>query len=59
MKRIIIAALVGAIPGGIMVLLTVPVSGELELTLGAWGILLAIIGAIIGAFFGARKRRKD
>ncbi len=56
MKRIIIGALVGGIPGGIMVLLTVPVSGEAELILGASGIFLAIIGAIIGAIVGARKR---
>ncbi len=56
MKRIIIGALIGLIPGGIMVLLTLPVSGEAELTLGANGIFLAIIGAIIGAVVGARKR---
>ncbi len=56
MKRIIIGALVGAIPGGIMVWLTVPVDGEAELTLGVSGIFLAIIGVIIGATVGARKR---
>ncbi|MEE8194292.1 MAG: hypothetical protein V3T73_02170 [Dehalococcoidales bacterium] len=54
--RIIIGALVGAIPGGIMVLLTVPVSGEAELTLGVGGIFLLIAGMIIGAIVGARKR---
>lgn len=56
MKRIITGAIVGAIPGGIMVLLTVPVSGEAELTLGVSGILLAIIGMITGAIIRARKR---
>ncbi len=56
MKRTIIGALVGVIPGGIMILLTVPVSGEAELTLGANGIVMAIVGAIIGAIVGARKR---
>ena len=56
MIRIIIGALVGAIPGGIIVLLTVPVSGEAELTLGVSGIFLAITGMIIGAGIGARKK---
>ncbi len=56
MKRIIIGAIVGVIPGGIMILLTVPVSGEAELTLGVGGIFLAIIGITIGAIIGARKR---
>ncbi len=56
MKRIIIGAVAGAIPGGIMVLLTVPVSGEVELTLGVTGIFLAIIGLFIGAIVGTRKR---
>lgn len=55
-KRIILGAIIGAIPGGITVLLTVPVSGEAELTLGVGGIFLAIIGLIIGAIIGARKR---
>ena len=55
-KRIIIGAIIGAIPGGITVLLTVPVSGEAELTLGVGGIFLAIIGITIGAIIGARKR---
>ncbi len=54
--RIIIGALIGAIPGGIMVLLTIPVSGEVELTLGVSGIFLAAIGTVIGAIIGARKR---
>ncbi len=56
MKHIIIGAIVGAIPGGIMVLLTIPVSGEWELTLGANGILLVIMGMLIGGIVGARKR---
>ncbi len=56
MKYIIIGALIGAVPGGVMVLLTIPVSGEWELTLGVSGILLAAIGMVIGAIVGARKR---
>lgn len=56
MKRIIIGALVGAVPGGGMVLLTIPVSGEWELTLGVSGILLAATGMVIGAIAGAGKR---
>ena len=55
-KRIFISAIIGAIPGGIMVLLTLPVSGEVELTLGVGGIFLAIVGIIIGAVIGARKQ---
>ena len=55
-KRIIMGAIIGAIPGGIMVLLTVPVSGEVELTLGVGGTFLAIIGIPIGAIIAARKR---
>jgi len=54
--RIIIGALVGAIPGGTMVLLTIPVSGEMKLTLGTGGILLMVIGTVVGAIVGARKR---
>ncbi len=53
---IIIGAIIGAIPGGVMVLLTVPVSGEAELTLGVSGIFLLFMGMIIGAVIGARKR---
>ncbi len=56
MKRIIIGAVAGAIPGGIMVLLTLPLSGEVELTLGVTGIFLAIISLFIGVIVGARKR---
>ena len=54
--NIIIGANIGAIPGGIMVLLAGLVSGEAELSLGVGGIFLAIIGMIIGAVIGARKR---
>ena len=50
--RIIIGALVGAIPGGIMVFL---ISGE-NLALGAVGIFFQIVGMIIGAVIGARKQ---
>ncbi len=53
--RIIKGALVGAIPGGIMVLLAMLVSGE-NVALGAVGIFLLYAGMIIGAIVGARKR---
>ncbi len=42
-------ALLGGAPGLVLVLLTVPVSGEAELTLGVGGIALGVIGAISGA----------
>ncbi len=41
--------LLGGAPGLVLVLLTVPVSGEAELTLGVGGIALGVIGAISGA----------
>jgi hypothetical protein len=46
--RVGAGALIGAVPGAILVLLTVPVSGEAELTLGVAGIGLAVVGAITG-----------
>ncbi len=57
-KRVIIGALIGAIPGVLMVLLTFLVPGEAALTLGVNGTFVAIIGLLIGAMIGARKRRK-
>ena len=41
-KRIIIGTITMVIPGGIMVLFTVPVSGEAELTLGVGGYLSSL-----------------
>lgn len=47
-KRNIIGALVGAIPGLILLVLSGPVKGEIELTLAMSGIFLIITGIIIG-----------
>ncbi|MBI4336533.1 MAG: hypothetical protein HY683_01690 [Chloroflexi bacterium] len=53
LKRTIMGAVLGATPGGILLLWTVPVSGEGELTLGVMGILLAFWGGAVGALAGA------
>lgn len=53
--RVAVGALVGAIPGAVLVLLTVPVSGEAELTLGVGGLFLGFVGLVIGAAVGARR----
>ena len=48
MKRII-GSLIGAIPGTILLILSGPVQGEIELTLAMAGIFLIIAGVVIGA----------
>lgn len=53
---IVVGAIVGAIPGVILVLLTGPVSGEAELTLGVGGFFIGFIGLVVGASLGARRR---
>lgn len=52
--------LIGAVPGLILVLLAqFVIKGEMQLTVGAPGILLAIAGAIIGFVIGlTRSSRK-
>lgn len=51
-----IGAVFGAIPGAILVLLTVPVSGEAEFTLGVTGFFLCFVGLVAGAAIGVRRR---
>ena len=51
-ERIIIGSILGAIPGAVLLVLTIPISGEVELTLGVLGIFLGLIGFIIGAIIG-------
>ena len=48
--------IVGAIPGLILILLAqFVIEGEMQLTVGAPGILLAIAGALVGFVLGLRK----
>lgn len=56
--RVVSGALVGAIPAMVMVLFTIPVSGEVELTLGVIGILLGMLGVVVGAELGASLLKK-
>jgi hypothetical protein len=56
--KVILGAVVGAVPGAILVVLTGPVSGEAELTLGAGGAMLGFIGLVVGAVIGARRRHR-
>lgn len=53
---VVLGAIVGAIPGAILVLMTGPVSGEAELTLGVGGFFIGFVGLLIGAILGARRR---
>ncbi len=50
-------AFTGAVPGAILVLLTVPVSGEAELTLGVGGIALGVVGSITGVIVAAARAK--
>jgi hypothetical protein len=54
--RAVAGAVVGALPGVILVLLAqFVINGEWQLTIGAPGILIAVFGAILGAFVGSRR----
>jgi hypothetical protein len=53
---VLLGAIVGAVPGVILVMLTGPVSGEAELTLGVGGFFIGFIGLIVGATVAARRR---
>ena len=57
--HIIIGIIIAIMLAGILLVLTLPISGKAQLSLAAWGILLAAIGAIIGALIGAKKREKS
>ncbi len=57
--HIIVGFIIVIMLAGILAVLTLPISGKSQVTLVAWGILLAIIGAIFGALFAARNRGKN
>ncbi|MBI2849607.1 MAG: hypothetical protein HYX80_01020 [Chloroflexi bacterium] len=56
--HIITGIIIATMIGGILLVLTLPRSGDFRMALIAWGILLAISGAIIGAIIGAKRRTK-
>ncbi|MBN1370192.1 MAG: hypothetical protein JW954_08165 [Dehalococcoidaceae bacterium] len=56
--RRIIGALIGAVPGAILLLLSGPVQGEIELTLAMGGIFLLIAGIAIGAILSKKSTNK-
>ena len=58
MKNRIIGALIGAIPGLILLILSGPVQGEIELTLAMGGIFLTVVGIVIGIVFSGRSSKK-
>lgn len=51
-------AAAGTVPGVVLVLLSVPVSGEAELSLGAGGFFVAVLGLAVGAIAGERRSRR-
>ena len=57
MKRII-GSLIGAIPGTILLIISGPAQGEIELTLAMAGIFLIITGVVIGAVLSKRPTDK-
>jgi hypothetical protein len=56
--RRIFGALIGAIPGTILLILSGPVQGEIELTLAMAGIFLIIAGVVIGAVLSKKPADK-
>jgi hypothetical protein len=55
--RGVLGAVIGAVPGLILVLLAeYVIEGEMQLTVGAPGFLLAIAGAVAGLVVGLRRR---
>jgi len=59
MKNKIIGAIIGAIPGLILLILSGPVQGEIELTLAGGGVLLALLGIVLGIMFFGRFTKKQ
>ena len=57
--HIIVGIVISIMLAGILLVLTLPLSGKAQLALAAWGILLVIIGAIIGALVGAKMKGKS
>lgn len=52
--------LIGAAPGVLLVLLAeFVVDGEMQLTVGAPGLLLTAIGAVVGLIVGSQRARGD
>jgi hypothetical protein len=57
--RALLGMVIGAVPGLILVLLAqFVIKGEMQLTVGAPGILLAIAGAVIGFVVGLMWRSR-
>jgi len=55
--RGVVGALTGVLPGVILVLLAqFVIEGEWQLTIGAPGVLIAVLGAIVGAVIASRRR---
>jgi hypothetical protein len=52
-KRLIYGGLIGALPGGLMIGSTLIFRGEIALTLGSMGIVLAVFGAVVGLLVAA------
>ena len=57
--HIIVGIIITIMLAGILMVLTLPISGKSQLALAGWGILLAVIGVIIGALIGAKRRGKS
>jgi hypothetical protein len=58
MQHVLKGALIGLIPGGVMVLLAAVFSrDEWALTVGMGGFFVAVIGAVIGGFIAYQRRR--
>jgi hypothetical protein len=58
--RGVLGAVIGAVPGVILVLLAqFVIEGEMQLTVGAPGILLAAVGGIAGFAVGWRRTARE
>jgi hypothetical protein len=56
LSNVLLYALVGAFPGLALVLVAeFVIEGEMQLTVGAPGLVLAAVGAVLGAAFGLRR----
>jgi hypothetical protein len=55
--RALVGAVLGALPGLLLVLVAqFGIEGEMQLTIGVWGIWLAVAGALIGLVIGLRRQ---
>lgn len=57
LKRILIGVVIGALPGGVMYLLSFANSGEAASARGVIAILLALIGIYIGILYATSMKR--